>query len=155
MFFDRPDLSSRYPNRLTGELRNLVFEPNNVEDIYDSAAYTSYRLQLHLGNRRIDPKFRKMRWHLLMGIKYLIAGADIPTVTSGKIRAVCEIIDKFMGGNDEDIIGQLRRLCERFEPTEEINRDRLKGVGLTATARTHALGVRNETRASAARGKRD
>lgn len=33
MFFDRPELASRYPNRLTGEMRNTVFKREYVEDI--------------------------------------------------------------------------------------------------------------------------
>ena len=44
MFLDKPDIASRYPNRLTSELRSLVFDPSYQEEVYHAAAYTVYRL---------------------------------------------------------------------------------------------------------------
>jgi AIPR protein len=53
MFLDKPDIASRYPNRLTSELRSLVFDPNYQEEIYHTAAYTLYRLKILIRNNRI------------------------------------------------------------------------------------------------------
>jgi len=44
MFLDKPEIASRYPNRLTGELKASVFDRTYVEEVYHVAAYTLYRV---------------------------------------------------------------------------------------------------------------
>ncbi len=34
MFLDKPDIASRYPNRLTGELRESIFSKDYSEEVY-------------------------------------------------------------------------------------------------------------------------
>ena len=74
MFLDKPDVASRYPNRLTGELKNVVFDRSYSEEIYHVAAYTLYRVKLLTSNGKIDPEDFKLRWHILTAIKYYILG---------------------------------------------------------------------------------
>ena len=76
MFLDKPDIASRYPNKLTGEMKAVVFNKLYHEEVYHVAAYTLYRLKLLLSNGKIDPKYSKLRWHILMGIKYYVCGKD-------------------------------------------------------------------------------
>lgn len=142
MFFDRPELASRYPNRLTGELQDTVFQRENIEDIYYTAAFASYRLRLHFSNKRIEPKFGKLKWHLLMAIKYPIAGEGPTATTSNKVKKLCSEIDKFMSDGSEENVQILNSLAHLFEPVEEITRDRLKGQQFTAEARKMVLDYR-------------
>lgn len=82
MFFDRPELATRYPSQLTTELCDTVFGRKSQEEVFYCSAYTFYRLRLLIANNRIAQKFSKIKWFLLMAIKYKIAGDDIPDVTS-------------------------------------------------------------------------
>jgi hypothetical protein len=143
MFFDRADLASRYPNRLTGELSSLVFKTENIEDIYYTAAFCLYRLKLHFSNSRMDKKFVKFKWHLLMMIKYFVIGADIKNVTSQKIRSQCNEIYEFMNGGDQVTIEKLRTLCDVLEPIADVTRDRLKGQSYVQEVKARALEVRS------------
>lgn len=143
MFLDKPDIASRYPNRLTGELRGLVFQSSNVEDIYYTSAYSLYRLQLSLGNKRIDPKYGKLRWHILMAIKYYVCGDGVPSISSHKIRGICESIDKFMSNAEEDGIERLRFLCRQIADLGDLTRDKLKGQALVSEVRQKALAARS------------
>lgn len=61
MLFDLPHLATRYPNHLTTELKNSVFNIYNKEEIFYTAAFVLYRLQCHFGNRRVSPLYRKYR----------------------------------------------------------------------------------------------
>jgi hypothetical protein len=86
MFLDRPDMASRYPNRLTSDLRSLVFDPTYNEEVYYISAYTLYKLKLLLGNNRIERRYSKLRWHIIMAIKYYVCGPTIPQLNSAKMN---------------------------------------------------------------------
>jgi hypothetical protein len=111
MFLDKPEIASRYPNRLTGDMRSQVFNRKYQEEVYHVAAYTLYRLRLLLSNGKIDARFGKLRWHIIMAIKYFVFGADVPNMTSPKIKSTCEKIESFMSGNDDDTLKKIRDLC--------------------------------------------
>lgn len=131
MFLDRPELASRYPNRLTGELQGTVFKKENVEDIYYTAAYALYRLKLLISNKKIEPKYSKLRWHILMAIKYFLVDEKVPQLNSGKIRTLCERIDKFMSKSDEETAKSINNICNHIVKIDEITRDKIKGPTLT------------------------
>lgn len=61
----RPDLSSRYPNRLTGELLSDVFAQGAPEEDYYTACYSHYRLKMLTSNKRFDGRYSKLRWHII------------------------------------------------------------------------------------------
>jgi hypothetical protein len=144
MFLDKPDIASRYPNRLTAELREQVFNANYQEDIFHASAFALYRLKLHLSNKRIDAKYSKLRWHLLMAIKYYLIGDQVPQLQSPKIKKVCENIERFMQSSDEAALRAIKLLAERIVNIDEVTRDRLKGSPLVAEIRQRALELRVE-----------
>lgn len=141
MFFDRPDLASRYPNRLTGEMKDLVFGSDNVEEIYYTAAFASYRLRLHFSNQRIDKKYQKVKWHILMAIKYYLSNGSAPKGNSRKIRTLCDKVYAFMEKTDDEVIKSIKKICEIFDPIEELTRDRIKGQQYVQEIRTKAIGI--------------
>lgn len=141
MFFDRPDLASRYPNRLTGEMKDLVFGSDNVEEIYYTAAFASYRLRLHFSNQRIDKKYQKVKWHILMVIKYYLSNGSAPKGNSRKIRTLCDKVYAFMEKTDDEVIKSIKKICEIFDPIEELTRDRIKGQQYVQEIRTKAIGI--------------
>jgi hypothetical protein len=47
-------MTSRYPNKLTSDLRSLVFNATYNEEVYYIAAYTLYRLDILMRNKMID-----------------------------------------------------------------------------------------------------
>ncbi|AWK85003.1 AIPR family protein [Azospirillum thermophilum] len=158
MFFDKPDLASRYPNRLTGELSNMVFRSENVEDIHYTAAYASYRLQLLFSNQKIDSKYRQLKWHILMSIKYYVAGDGLPQPTSNKIRSVCAQIDKFMSGNDDETLARIQGICALYDPMDGADRDKLKVHSFIQEAKKKAVSAyiarRKEEESSAKSAKK-
>jgi hypothetical protein len=142
MFLDKPDIASRYPNRLTGEFRELVFDRSYNEESYHVSAYTLYRLKLLLSNGKIDPKYGKLRWHILMAIKYYVLGPDIPNLSSNKIKSACAEIEKFIGGNDDQTIGSIGDLCAAIVNINDITRDRIKTPTFVIEVKARALAQR-------------
>lgn len=142
MFLDRPDIASRYPNRLTGELRTLVFNPTYMEDIYHVAAYTLYRLKILIGNKRIDQRYYKLRWHIIMAIKYYVCGDTNLRFNSHKTKNKCATIEAFMSAGDDDTVRAIKDLCASIVDMDEITRDKLKGNNLALEVKTKALAFR-------------
>lgn len=142
MFLDKADIAGRYPNRLTSELRDSVFSKKYDEEVFYISAYTLYRLKLLIGNKRIDPKYSKLRWHIIMAIKYYVCGANVPSLSSAKIKQVCSDIEQFMSRNDDDMVKTLKDLCGAIVDMNDITRDKLKGISLVQDVKEKALAQR-------------
>lgn len=142
MFLDKPDIASRYPNRLTSEMRTQVFDPTYQEEVYHAAAYTLYRLKILMSNNRIEQRYSKLRWHMIMAIKYYICGDTIPNMSSRKIKEKCEQIEAFMSNGDDDTVNAIRDLCASIVDIDDITRDKLKGSSLAQDVKAKALAFR-------------
>lgn len=144
MFLDKPDIASRYPNKLTGELRSQVFNKTFLEEVFYTAAYTSYKLKLHLGNARIDRAYSKSRWHIMMAIKYFVCGEKGLHLGSQKIKVDCKAIEDFIGASDESTLKTIKDLCSAIVDID-VSRDKLKGSVLAAEVKEKALAFRKAT----------
>ncbi|WP_217648035.1 AIPR family protein [Azotobacter beijerinckii] len=124
----RPDLSSRYPNRLTGELLNDVFTQGAQEEDYYTACYSHYRLRMLTSNKRFDGKYSKLRWHIMTaaskycGAKYKEFGC----------KSKNEALYNLFSSNDGDWFDRLDLLIKTALPDPDISRDLLKSPPLTA-----------------------
>jgi hypothetical protein len=142
MFLDKPDIASRYPNRLTSEMRASVFDRSYREEIYHVAAYTLYRIKLLIGNKRIDGRYSKLRWHIMMAIKYYVCGDNIPSLGSSKIKRTCSDVEKFVSGNDDETVKAIRDLCASIVDINDIPRDKLRASSLVPDVRAKARAAR-------------
>ncbi|WP_375276130.1 AIPR family protein [Methylorubrum thiocyanatum] len=141
MFFDRPELASRYPNRLTGEMRSLIFNKNYDEEVFYIAAYTYYRLRLLFGSK-IEAKYMKLRWHILMAIKYYVCGENFPQLNSNKVKRKLSDIEKFMAKTDDKTIAKIKTLCAAIVEINEMTRDKIKSPSLAVDIKEKALDLR-------------
>jgi len=149
MFFDRPDLATRYPNKLTSDLQGMVFDSSNREEIYYTACFVYYRLRMLMSNQKLDRGLSKMKWHMLMAIKYFVVGEDVPKNSSRKIDKSCEQIISFMKAGDSTTL-KLQELFSVFGDPSEISRDRLKGQSYSSIVREEALNFRTAKMAAEA-----
>ncbi len=138
MFFDRPDLASRYPNVLVEDLHNIVFNPENKEEIFYASAYALYRLKLHHGNTRIDPIFFKLRWYALMALRYfLIKKPRKPTAS--RVEDDCKVLMDFVSKNDDKAMKKWDEIASRLYGLGEIDRDRLRTIRFVSEVRDAML----------------
>lgn len=148
MFLEKPDLASRYPNRLTGEMQNTVFKREYAEDIYYTSAFSLYRLQLLLSNAKIDPKYWKLRWHILMATRIYLEGESTPQLNSPKIKKLCENIDAFFASSEDEQIDQINQLCNAIGHAETLGRDQIRSITFVNEVRDAALRLRKQRGAS-------
>lgn len=129
MIMMRPDISSRYPNRLTGELLNDVFAKGAQEDDYYTACYAHYRLRMLTSNKRFDGKYSKLRWHVMTaaskycGAKYKEFGCASKN----------EALYNLFSANDGAWFDRLNLLINTALPDPDISRDLLKSPPLTGS----------------------
>lgn len=125
----RPDLSSRYPNRLTGDLLNDVFSQGRHEEDYYTACYIYYRLRLLTGNKRFDGRYSKLRWHIMTAASKFCGG--MYKLLNCKTRN--EALYNLFSANDGAWFDRLELLIKTAIPDPDISRDLLKSPPLTAT----------------------
>ncbi|WP_395309301.1 AIPR family protein [Mycobacterium sp. AMU20-3851] len=142
MFLDKPDLASRYPNRLTGELRDLVFDSKYREEVFYVSAYSLYRLRLLIANRKIDGRFVKLRWHILMAIRYYVCGDTLPRLDSSKVEQSAKRIREFIEDGSDQRVTEINELCAAVVDIDKITRDRVRSSALTVDIKEKALALR-------------
>jgi hypothetical protein len=125
----RPDLASRYPNRLTGDLLNEVFSPGTDEETYYTACYCHYRLRMLTSNKRFDGKYSKLRWHIMTAAsKY--CGAIYKNIGC---KSRNEALYNLFSANDGPWFDRLDKLIKTAIPDPDVSRDLLKSPPLTAS----------------------
>lgn len=129
MFLDRPDLASRYPNRLTGEMQEAVFSPDYPEDLYHTAAASYYRVFLLFSNQRLDPRFSNLKWHLLMAIKVFVSDGNI-RLSDRRIRRLCTSIQTLVSSPAQEDVDLLNELCTIISRGQKLDRDQLRNQTL-------------------------
>lgn len=126
LWLDRPDLASRYPGQLVQEMSSKIFDPRIEENAYYTAAYASYRLTLHLNNKRISPDLRVAKWHLLTLAKhFLLKNMQVNIVGSKSSQAYARV-EKFFSSNDEEVLQIIEQIALALGPVDSLTRDRLK-----------------------------
>ncbi|SEO19865.1 AIPR protein [Duganella sp. CF517] len=129
MVMMRPDLSSRYPNRLTGELLSEVFVKGAHEEDYYTACFSHYRLRMLTSNKRFDGKYSKLRWHIITAASKYCAAKYKKLGCKTKNEALYNIF----AANDGEWFDRLNLLITTALPDPDISRDLLKSPPLTGT----------------------
>lgn len=125
----RPDLASRYPNRLTGELLSEVFGVGRPEEDYYTACFCHYRLRMLTSNKRFDGKYSKLRWHIMTAAaKY--CGAKYK---EWACKTRNEALYNLFASNDGEWFEKLDALIKISIPDPDLSRDVLKSPPLTNT----------------------
>lgn len=96
MFFDKPNLASRYYGQLLKQVDGMFGENDRMEPYY-TCAFMLYRLEYYFRNGILSWDYRKYRYHILMMIKYDIAnGKKIPNISENKITDFCDRCNKLV-----------------------------------------------------------
>lgn len=126
MFFQRPDLSSRYPKRMYELLAKDIFNEANKEIIFYAACLTLYRLHLLVSSSVIPQNMKRYKWHLLVLVRVIVSGKNIPKLNSKNIEPYCQkIVDAFSKYGDS-VINPFQKAVKVIESMDDISADSLK-----------------------------
>jgi hypothetical protein len=125
----RPDLASRYPNRLTGDLLDEVFKKGNSEELYYVSCFAHYRLRMLISNKRLDARYSKLRWHILTAT-WKFCGVHFKSLGYKKRE---ELFVELFSSNEGGSFDMLSGLVATSIPNPNISRDVLKGQAITGS----------------------
>lgn len=126
MFFQRPDLSFKYPKRMYDELAPKMFFDENREIVFYAACLVLYRLHLLVANSTLPQNMRRFKWHILVLVRAIVAGKDIPRLNSRQIEPYCQkLVDAFCQ-HGELAIESFRQAVGVIQSMGEVTDDRLK-----------------------------
>lgn len=116
MFLDQPHRVSRSYGDLSREIGSKIFGVNHSPTSYYTSAFAYYRLE-NLFNQRnknkLDPKYKKCKYYLLMALRYLTAGADMPSLDNArKMEPYCNKIIS--------VLNSQQKYFKEFEKASEI-----------------------------------
>lgn len=126
MFLERPDLSFRYPKKMYSLFAEKLFAEDNKEIIFYSSCLSLYRLHLLVSNGTIPQNMRRFKWHILVLVRHIIAGQEIPQFNSRKMESYCQKIVDAFSSHGENVIEAFRNAVSILESFDEITNDRLK-----------------------------
>jgi len=136
VFFEKPDLASRYPNQMFTELRDQLYNKDNKEIIYYTAALLLYKCSMLISNDRIPTNSNKYKWHIILGVSQSILKSDFSKLNSRKIEQECETIIKVISGNDLGI--KHYKFVSEYIHTENPTRDRLTSAAFIKSIKEKA-----------------
>lgn len=130
MFYDEPHLASRYYGRLLNKLKDIFSDKHKLIPYY-TCAYTLYRLEYMFRNKMVKTQYRKFRYHILMMLKYSIAGGAIPKMGENKMEVFCEKILQVVDDNS--------RLEKEVEKVIQLIDENVEDINSTESTKAGAL----------------
>lgn len=101
MFLDNPHGVSGQYGTIAKNVGKKLFKENDKPILYYVSALAVYRYESFIKQKKIDKKYRKARYHVLMLFKYIVAGKKVPKYfNSNSMEKYCEKIRSVL--NDEE-----------------------------------------------------
>jgi len=126
MFLQRPDLAYRYPKRMYELLADQMFSDDTKEIVFYAACLSLYRLHLLVASADIPQNMRKYKWHILVLVRAIVAGKEVPKLNSKKIEAYCQKIIGAFAKAGSSVLDPFQQAVKIMNSTEDITADRLK-----------------------------
>lgn len=92
MFLAVPDEATRRYKTLKGRIGKEIFANGHKLDPYYTAGFAWYKLDVNFRTRRIDPKLKAARLHLLLAMRLLANPAALPYMNANEMERHCKII---------------------------------------------------------------
>ncbi|MEQ9875963.1 AIPR family protein [Pectobacterium brasiliense] len=126
VFFRRPDLAYRYPQRMYELLAGKIFSDDIKEVIFYTSCLALYRFNLLTSNADIPQNIRKYKWHIIAIACILVAGSDLPKPNTKKMETYCnKIISKF-SKHDAEVVNIFKRAANLVLEIDELSDDKMK-----------------------------
>jgi hypothetical protein len=114
MFLDDAHSAARYYSDLTAQVGTKIFNSAHQLEPYYTAAYAYYKLEYLFRNGALPVYYKPARYHLLMAVRYLIGGPDMPQFTANRIQGYCNKICEVLW-SDEDSVKAFHRAIETVD----------------------------------------
>lgn len=123
MFLDDAHRAARYYSDLRAQVGTKIFNDTHKLEPYYVSAYAYYKLEFLFRNSQIPVYYKPARYHLLMALRYLVGGDDMPAMTANKVTNYANKI--------ADVLWSDQGAVEAFKEAVEVIDSALGGQPLT------------------------
>jgi hypothetical protein len=115
MFLNEPHRTTRNFKALKTKLGKDIFAKDQRMEPYYTAAFALYVLEYFFRTRRLDAKYKAARFHILLVLRLLVAGYDMPDMRANKMEAYCQKIMAALQDqlNIDYVIGEAAHIIEQ------------------------------------------
>jgi len=99
MFFNKPDMATRYFGALFNEFKDSLFKDGHEMEPYYTATYSMFKIECLFKKGVINNKYRKIKYHILMMLRHELNPQKCFPFESKKSKQYCENILLYV--NDE------------------------------------------------------
>lgn len=92
MFLNEPHRTTRNFSGLKAKMGTGIFAKNHRMEPYYVSALALYRLEFLFRNGKLDSKYKPARYHIILALRLLIAGYEMPIVTANAMENYCQKI---------------------------------------------------------------
>jgi hypothetical protein len=140
MFLDDPHRAARYYSDLRAQVGTKIFHDNHKLEPYYVSAYAYYKLEFLFRNNLLPVYYKPARYHLLMALRYIVGGPDMPALTANKATQYANKIADVLWV-DEKAITAFKAAVEVVDEAlsgETLTRDGVKTQGFTDAVKAAA-----------------
>lgn len=134
MFLNEPHRTTRNYKALKARLGKEIFAKDQRMEPYYVSALALYLLEFALRNKRLESKYRSARFHIMLAIRILAAGYDMPALTANKMEAYSNGITAVLQDSTkaENLILKAAKVIEQ-SAAGNFNRDNIRTERFTET----------------------
>lgn len=110
MFGNEPHRAARYYAALKVQVGGSIFHEGHQLAPYYSAAFAYYKLEYLFRNGQLPVAYKPARYHLLMAVRVLAAGFQVPQLTANKVEGYAAQINKLLW-DDSEALAIFKKAC--------------------------------------------
>lgn len=128
MFLDEPRRAANYYSELKPMVGKSIFNADHKMEPYYTSAFAYYKLEFLFRNGQIPVSYKPARFHLLMAVRYIIAGKDAPSLMANKMESYAKKINDVLWSDQKavDIFKQACAAVDAVQDGAELTRDSVK-----------------------------
>ena len=147
MFLDDPHRAARYYSDLMSQVSKNIFNDTHKLEPYYVSAYAYYKLEFLFRNSQIPVYYKPARYQILMAVRYLTGGSDMPALTANKMTQYANKIAEALWSDQGavDAFKQAVELVDSVLGEQALTRDTVKTQSFTDAIKAAAKAQARQT----------
>lgn len=112
-YFDKPDMATRYFGTLFSELGSKLFDESHQLILYYTSSFALYRIEEAFRKEFINKRYKKIKYFILMMLRYEIDKNPLPQFNSSKMEKFCENVIKQIS-SEKDLNRLLKNVINKI-----------------------------------------
>ena len=92
MFLNEPHRTTRNFKALKSKLGKDIFAKDQRMEPYYASALALYKLEYSFRTKRLEAKYKAARFHILLALRLLISGYEMPDIRANKMEEYCKTL---------------------------------------------------------------